>query len=329
MPAAHSAVWRFWARSLLADNAYRRGDAAGVTTYMMQAYRDAAQIPFLDRRGVFYSTPFLALVDVLSGQPNGRARIDSVEHLLLSLAVPPAKRLDPSALAAEQQMSTVWTNVANGMIALASAIGTPAPAIAAHYGFNTPRVHDVDTAANASPSATPSRLPQQLVLNDGTIRVIEVGDFGCSGCILALPVLQQFQAKLPRGVEALYVTNTLGAWSGRFVDPAEEAVHLRWFYLQQMRLTFPIALWAGEKRPTDDGGMLPETSPNDAGLHVAAHPAFFLVDGHGIIRHVAASFDRDVQRRMLDVIAYLMAEGHSATQPTTPVTTPATTRGSE
>jgi hypothetical protein len=74
----------------------------------------------------------------------------------------------------------------------------------------------------------------------------------------------------------------VGASKG-VVPGAEEAENLKKYHTVQHKLTFPIALWEGEKKRTDDGGMAPEKNPTWEAYGVFSFPQVVLVDTTGII----------------------------------------------
>jgi hypothetical protein len=104
-------------------------------------------------------------------------------------------------------------------------------------------------------------------------------------------------------------TNTQGGWASKgVVDGKEEAEHLRKYYTVQHKLTFPIALWEGEKKPTEDGGMVPEKNPTWENYGVFSYPQVVLVDTKGIIRQVLPTFTRDDEERVATKLRQLLKE---------------------
>jgi hypothetical protein len=174
-----------------------------------------------------------------------------------------------------------------------------APLIA-HRWFNVAR-RSADTS---------SWTPTTIALNDGTIRLIEFGDRYCPYCMEALPVMDRLHHEFAsRGVEVWFVTHTYGIWNTTFIDRAEEVDRLKEFYLVDKHATLPLALWAGEKQPTDDNGMVPQESPNSSAYEITGQPTFYLVDGHGFVRHISRGFANDGdEQRLRDRIERLLRE---------------------
>jgi len=109
-------------------------------------------------------------------------------------------------------------------------IGQPAPPVVAHAWLNTP-----DSLYVATPHMHP--------FNDGIVRLIAFGSRNDG----RLAMLEQIQRQFPTGVQVLFVTETEGHVGPDLSSPADEVTWLTAFYTRTKRLTFPIALWAGDK----------------------------------------------------------------------------------
>jgi len=104
-------------------------------------------------------------------------------------------------------------------------------------------------------------------------------------------------------------TSTQGGWASKgVVDGAVEAENLRQYYTVQHGLTFPIALFEGKKKPTGDGGMIPEDNPTWEAYGVFSYPQIVLVDTKGTIRQVLPSFTRDDEERVATKLRQLLTE---------------------
>jgi hypothetical protein len=140
--------------------------------------------------------------------------------------------------------------------------------------------------------------------------------------------LQVDQALLPPGVQMMYYEWTEGAWGTALAEPAEEVQHLKHYWLERKRYTVPMAIWAGPKDSTPDGGFMPRESPMKTALHISAGPTFFVLDGHGVVRHWQQGY-YTYQKDMARVIDLLVQErdhqraqeqvDHAVAQPTTDV----------
>jgi len=216
---------------------------------------------------------FVSLSLLLSGQPHGRARIDSLATVLQQAALlPPAVAARDPALAgfarqAQQDLSGLFHRVA--------ILGRPGvPLIATHW-LNQP----VPTvSSDAAPGA------HAKAVNDGVIRIIGFGWLSCPWCKRAMIQMQHELGQVPFGVSLEYYEYTEGQWGGRFVEPEEEVAHLRHYFLERRKFTYPIAIWAGPKDSTPDGGRVSRKSPTVRAYSVSAGPTFIVLDAHGIVR---------------------------------------------
>src|SRR5688572_24061985 len=122
----------------------------------------------------------------------------------------------------------------------------------------------------------------------------------------SLPHVARMQKAFPTEIEVMIATHTLGGWGIKTVIPGpEEVEELRKYYTQKYKLTVPIAVWEGEKRLTEDGGMVPAPDPTWAAYNIASKPQAVLVDHQGIVRQVFSGFSRDDEWRAKRTIARL------------------------
>jgi hypothetical protein len=186
-------------------------------------------------------------------------------------------------------------------VKLLRTIGQPAvPLIATHWFNQVPP----PTLSDSAPGA---RLKRQ---DDGIIRVIGFGFFECPWCQIAMHDFESFQHKLPAGAECLFYERSGGAWGNDLVEPAEEAEHLRHYYIERKHYTYPIAVWAGAKEMNEDGGRVPHFSPTMRQYGFFGGPYFVIIDGHGILRYKAGGWS---ERRILRVVNQLVTERHHQT----------------
>jgi hypothetical protein len=108
-------------------------------------------------------------------------------------------------------------------------------------------------------------------------------------------------------------THTQGGWASKgVVDGKEEVDHLKEYYTIEHKLTFPIAIFEGQKKPTDDGGFLPEPDPNFEAFGVFGYPQVVVVDQKGVIRQVLPSLSRDDEERVSTKLHDLINSGGGA-----------------
>jgi len=195
-------------------------------------------------------------------------------------------------------------------VKLVQTIGRPAPALVATDWFNqsTPTpMSDVAPEARIKP------------LNDGVVRLIGFGFFGCPACHAVMAQWQRFQHDLPPGAELLFYERSSGSWGGDLIEPKEEAGHLRHYYVERKHYTYPIAVWAGPKVPNDEGGHVPLYSPTMKTLGFFGGPHFIIVDGNGTLRYRS---DMWSEIEMLRVLTQLTQEQRHHTATTAATATP-------
>jgi len=287
---ASIALTQFQAHRAVAGSYYLAGDSPRGIEQLEHAFSLFPKIPYLMRN----VDPFVMLADMLSGQPGGRAKIDSVSKWLLGQLVVP-----PELIA--QDSSYVW--MGQGMIdqfkntlKLTDYLGRPAEAITAQYWWNMP------TPATKSKDA-PGAYTQAL--NDGTIKLLEFGDLACGYCQIALGELNELRKTFPPKTDVWYLTISLGAWGAQACNGVEEAGHLKHLYLTRKQYTMPIIVWTGDDQADINGGMQRKSSPTWQSYGISGGPEFVIVDGHGIVRHVSIGYTKHlpIQMRALKFLA--------------------------
>jgi hypothetical protein len=281
LPVTLAAVSLFAARNDIMVAYSRVGAADSAIAAGLRAIATIPHMPTYESRAwAAASSSSELLARLLAGQPGGLARIDALlatlQHVLV---VPPAVLSQDTALI---RLQAIVQEEFDGHARLIRYFGRPAAPLVATHWFN-----------QATPSVTSDTAPRARVLplDDGTIRIIAFGDFGCPACRATMRQLQHDQTVVPRGVQFLFYESTQGSWDGRFCAPDDEAEHIRQYWLGRKRYTFPIAVWAGPKDSTSGGGILPRLSPTVTAMQISAYPTFFIIDGHGIVRHWQEGYD--------------------------------------
>jgi len=277
MPIAVAGAQLFNARFFMMDAFIRAGETDSAIASGLRNFAMVSQMPDFEQRirsagssGVY----LFKLCQALVGRPGGLARVDSLLTALhQTFIVPPALAARDTAMIRLAQMEKDWFMEPEARIRM---IGRPAPALVATHWFNQTPPSKPSTAA---PNA------RELSLDDGTIRIIGFGWFGCPACAATMAKLQNDQQLLPKGVKLMYYEWTQGNWGSDFVEPEEEVGHLKHYWIERKHYTFPIAIWAGPKDSTQGGGLLPRESPTKATLKITEGPTFIVVDGHGVIRY--------------------------------------------
>jgi len=299
MPIAVAGGQLFLARFSMMDAFIRTGESDSAVATGLRNFAMASKMPDFEQRirmvggsGIYLKKLCQALV----GRPRGMARVDSLlTALQQTFIVPPAIAARDTAVVRLAQMEKNWFMEPEAQIRM---IGRPAPGLVATHWLNQTPPSKTSTAA---PNA------RELTLDDGTIRIIGLGWFGCPGCMSAMAKLQNDQHLLPKGVELLYYEWTLGSWGSDLVEPEEEVGHLKHYWIERKHYTYPISIWAGPKDSTQNGGLLPRESPTKVALNITEGPTFIVVDGHGIVRYRQAGY-YSYQTDFEELIQKLMRE---------------------
>jgi len=241
--------------------------------------------------------PFAVAV---SGTPDGRRMLDSMRgvwHAMLKTS--PAER-------ARDPLYKYFDQIQNEQFAQLESmlnIGQQAPPILGTHWLNqsTPAVPSSVAAGARSKS-----------LADGIVRILEFGDWDCHACHHSWDDLQRMQGTLPAGAELLMIEKGLGRWSGVAVEPDVEAHALMHHFVEFKHYTFPIVLWVPPKVTTWEGGRVPIAFPTWDQFGIFARPAFFVVDGHGIIRFRQEGLGAEGEKRLLKVVNMLLHEHSNA-----------------
>jgi thiol-disulfide isomerase/thioredoxin len=288
---------QFRAHASIAEAYYGAGDSPSVIAHLQHALALIPDIPFEERQwGLVIKPAFLMLADALSGTPNGRHKIDSLATWMRQYTI-----ASPAILAKGTLMAGCAQMAANDfkrMTTLTDHLGRLAPVITAQYWINT---QPPPTADPATPGARIKRL------DDGKIRVLELGHYGCPGCLAALPKLERIRKAVPNNVEVWFVSDETQVWGSQLVTAAEKARLLEQFYVNDKGYGLPIAVWIGPRAPDVDGGNVHQPSPVVQAYDLFATPTFVVTDGRGIVRHIGIG-SADSEARLKRTVDYLIAE---------------------
>jgi len=309
-----AAYWQFSARRPLIYAYYRLGRSADVARTGLAAFALVNVMPYERREDMFSPgiwMDYAAVVDALSGQPGGRATIKAMNKKLMEATVAPAPLVAADSFFAWN--SEWWRNHMQGEIDLAERVGEAATPMVSNYWVNR----------------GPSRDSQSVAVNDGKIRIIEIGSFTCGPCVAAIPGLERLHKQFP-DIEVTFLTAGLGRWGNRIVPGKVEAEHLADHFVNNLHATFPIGIAMPVWVPAEDGGettMVPTPTWHAGKYPQAGKPTFYVLDGKGMVRRVIGGYNRDLEENLAAIVQYLQKEaknGASQAHNSVPATTVAT-----
>jgi len=285
--------WRYHARASLVYVYYLLGRPSDVIRHGVRAIELGPLMDFVDREALLGEYMYPVVVEALAGQPGGADKIAALNRSLLA-----AVTLSPALLAQDSGYAYLARyNVpdAKNMIAVNALLGTPGHPLTAQLWLNRP----------TRDSAT-------IAVNDGKIRIVDVSDYNCLACLLALDRLERLHRKFP-AVEVMVVTSTVGHWENRLLSPEEEGKVLTDYFLNYRKLTFPIGIWLAKKAANSDGGLTPESSgPNASNYPHAVRPTFHVLDGKGTIRRIIQGNSDDMEAQLARTVTFLQREANVA-----------------
>jgi hypothetical protein len=290
-----AAIWKYRAREPLIYAYYRLGRSADVARHGARALAVVGDIPYV-YRDVFYNPgstfTYGTTADALSGQLNGRATLRALNERLIQWAIAPQELLAQDSMYIWVAKS--WKESMSHLIAMSERIGEAGTPLVANYWVNRGATRD----------------SQSVAVNDGKIRVLEVGSFSCGSCMAAVSGLERLHHRYP-GVEFNFMTGTVGSWGNRMIEPRLEAERLAEHFLKEKQITFPIGIALNPRVPTDDDGAeLRVTMPTwrRDNYPQISKPTFYILDGTGTIRRVIAGYDRNLEQSIASIIEFLQKE---------------------
>jgi len=284
-------LWQFTAHHTLSRASLFAGNTQAAITHATRAIELIPTL-FFGSRGVFYEDPrglgmYLTLADLLMAAQDSVA-LHRIEQQIVAGTVP-----SDSAVAADSTFAFDGHRYASVFLrwkALAAMLGQPAPAI-----HGTSWLNAADTNGHV------------MQLEPGVVHLVGLGKQDAALSIL--PAFARLAAQFPRGFQSVFLLHTKGTWGREFVTPTQETASLRQFFSQRHPTTVPVAIWAGEKRSTPDGGMLPIPSPTMDAFHTPTLPLIAVVDQHGKIRYLCTDFGRADEAYVAALIRRLLNPG--------------------
>jgi hypothetical protein len=302
------ASWKIAGHQALIGTYYFLGRSIDVARHGVRALQQFASMPYIDREPYLITYIYLCTVEALSGLPEGRKQIDQLNRLLRDPAIttPPPNivALDSEFVQeGRSRQQDIERRIKEGAL-----LGQVGEALVSNYWVNR--------------STTDSAV---VPVNDGKIRLLEIFSYGCDGCVAALHGLQRIQARFPTTVQAVATAFTMGVWANRFVNPDEETRRLQDYFVNNLKVTFPIAIWKWPKVLHEDGGYRMAdnvvsgsisyadiwATPNGVHYPLISKPTTYLLDGHGRIRRIFLGGSREIEAQMLAAVEFLHREAHA------------------
>jgi hypothetical protein len=290
---ADAAYWRMRGHAVLLNTYYDLGRRSEVVRHGTAVLSLVSVMSYIDRGMVFANTIIhMKLFEALAGQPDGRAKIDSLSKMLRAHTKAPRELFDADT------SSLVWREerykwFVEHHIRCGALLGAQGKPLIANYWVNR--------------ATTDSAV---IPVNDGKIRVVEIGTMSCPGCLTALQTLRRLKSKY-EPIEVSFHTFTYGNWGNRLVTPDEEAQHLSDYFTNVAKVQFPIGVWKRPKSLNGDDGISPEEGYLGgmfANYPLIDKPTMYILDGRGIIRRMVIGGGREEERHLGASIEFLLKE---------------------
>jgi hypothetical protein len=283
-----ASLWKCKAHAMLTMTHYALGNVPETGAHGMAMINAMRDIAYRSREQVWYSIPgiYQALADMYRGQPDGDVKLAVVAQRLRASALPPAE-----LVALDSTYDRIWKegylSLINMILESAARSFPPAPPMPAMAWMNT-----ADTGAHP------------LTFNDGAVHVVAMcGDYEAMSYYL--PPLERLLKQFPAGFRPSCRLQTTGFWASLPVAPREEVAHVRQIVAQQWPTGIPLHVWAGEKRPNPEGGMVSEPDPIPSHFHGPV----VVIDKKGLVRQTFPGLGRDEETRIAALVKRLLAEG--------------------
>jgi hypothetical protein len=296
-----AAFWQLQARLPLIEVYYRLGRGTDVIRLGLHAFSLVDRVPFELRGAAVYNPgiafSYAAVVDALSGQPDGRAKIRAMNEQLEAGTTAPAAYVARDSFFS--YIAERYHGEIHAQVVMSERVGQQGTPLVANYWVNRGATRDSQTVA----------------VNDGTIRVIEIGSYTCGPCVAAVFGLDRLHQRHP-AVEFNFMTFGGSTWGNRIVEPKVAADRLAEQFLQKWKVTIPIGIAMPTKLvPTEDGGEAAEISTptwHADNYPQSSKPTIYILDGKGMIRRVLGGYSRDLDEHIAATIEFLQREAASA-----------------
>jgi hypothetical protein len=289
------AVTRQLSARLTLVQAYNEANRpADVARHGLAAIDLLPRVPFQARGTIFDINTLNALdeaiIDALIRSPGRLGKIAGMHAALAAAAVPPA---DSVAIdSAFYWRGRAYQSIVRDVVQLHATLGQQRGDIYSNSWINA-----ADTGAHT------------VSVNDGKIRVIEIGSHFCGICLQGLDGLQRIHDAFPQ-IETIFLTSTVGDWGNRLISPEEESKRLADLYKNRRKITLPIALWRQQQGINDDGEGVPVGDRGELFNRYPqlGKPQYYILDGSGTIRRAYTTWSRDIEGRIVSAVRMLLNE---------------------
>lgn len=86
------------------------------------------------------------------------------------------------------------------------------------------------------------------------------------------------------------------------------------YYLNNLKIPFPIAIWKAKKAENEDGGYTPESAgPNFQNYPMVSKPVIWILDGNGTVRRTFIGYSREKEAQIARTLQFLLKEASAQT----------------
>jgi hypothetical protein len=285
-------AWQFAARDQLSAVYYELGRRPEALAHALGAYALLPDLPFEEHILGMNGGLYLRVADILLGTPgmaDGRSRMHAVDSLIVAMAHPAPDRiqLDSGTLWPGQRM----IRMVQADSAFVFSIGQPGAPVR-----GTTWINGTDAG------------PHDQRVDDGRVYLLDFFPLGAPSILAGQLSLERLQRRLGPAVQVIGITSASGHWGEQFVDPDVEIQRWQHFFAQDLRLSFPVAIWARPKEQTLQGGMLPPQNPTLAAYHMPGGFGVVVVDARGRVRRFFTA-GRDQEDDIAQFVTQIEAEG--------------------
>jgi hypothetical protein len=285
-----AALQQFAARTAIVQAYYSLGQSEEVIRYGMQGIRLLPAIEYIDRTPAGMDYLMTQTVEAMTGRPDGRAMIDTVNKILLAsfIAPPEMIALDSTFLKVQAYRQGRF----GALVQVNKMLGNRGKPFIAKYWVNRP-----------------TRDSAEISVNDGHVHVVEILSYYCIPCLKALQGMERLHRQFPNA-RIMALTWTFGWWANRAVTSAEESRKLEEYFVNQAKVTFPVGIWNEARVRGEDGGSsVPGwPGPNNDNYPTVNKPMIWVIDGKGTIRRIFTGYSRDIHHELTRTIEFLLNE---------------------